>query len=423
MLFFYTFLIRFYHFLVTLASPFNQKAKLFTKGRADLLQKIQRQLENDVASKIWVHCASLGEFEQGRPLIESLKRNHPSVKIILTFFSPSGYEIKKNYNYADYVFYLPADTPSNARRFLSVVKPRFVLFVKYEFWLNYLYQLHENKTPTLLISAIFRPNQHFFKWYGKLFRRTLFFYDKIAVQNEDSLTLLQNHGITSAVITGDTRFDRVLEVASAPKKIELIQQLTENKTVIIAGSSWPTDETFILKAFYGIKKTIPDLVLIVAPHETHEKSIIQLINQIKQIDENLQIQKFTEGLALKATDIIVIDTIGLLSSLYQYGKIACIGGGFGSGIHNISEALVYGLPVLFGPNHKKFNEAHEAIKQGFGFTFSNEHELKKHLELLISDTESHLKLQEQAKNYIIKNSGSTQLIMNYIEDNLLKTRH
>ena len=416
MIFIYTFFIRCYHLIIAMISPFHKKAKLFTSGRKNQFERISKHFSKDDKT-IWVHCSSLGEFEQGRPLIEQIKNQFPDYKIVLTFFSPSGFEQRKNYEYADHVFYLPADTTKNAKEFLSLINPKFVIFIKYEFWLNFLHQLHLKQVPVFLVSALFRENQHFFKWYGSLFKQTLFYYETIFVQNKQSADLLLKHGIKKVVISGDTRFDRVIEIAKHPKKFKEIEDICKGKKVIVAGSTWPEDEEFILNSFNELNKKHNDIVLIIAPHEISEKNILHICDKLLKLNADYKFQLFTNGIKNETTDILIIDTIGVLSSIYQYGNIACIGGGFGSGIHNISEALIYGLPVFFGPNYKKFNEAVQSIENKFGFTYSNATLLQKGIEELFFQPEKLKQLSDSSKNYILSNAGSTEKIISYFEKN------
>ncbi|HEY1038667.1 MAG TPA: glycosyltransferase N-terminal domain-containing protein [Bacteroidia bacterium] len=410
----YTLVIRFYHFIVRILSPFNKKAKLFTKGRSGLFQKIKQELTSNTSPVIWIHAASLGEFEQGRPVIEKLKTTFPDHKIVLTFFSPSGYELRKDYDKADYVFYLPTDTKSNAKQFIELVKPKLVIFIKYEFWLNYLNQLHVQSIPTLLISGIFRPDQHFFKWYGGIFKRTLFHYKHLFLQNEESLQLLQQQGIKNCSVAGDTRFDRVLEIAAAPKKFEEIEAFTKNNFTILAGSTWAEDEKYLLQSFSLLRKKHPETKLLIAPHNIESVNIHQLLSLLKSNAPELTFQLYTQWDKRTSADILVVDTIGMLSSLYQYAQVAYIGGGFGSGIHNILEALVYGIPVVFGPNYGKFNEAHESIKKGISFPFGNQDDLNIILNGFLSN-KTHLEdIRKHSTEYVKANAGSSDKIVAFI---------
>ncbi len=411
----YTLAIRFYHFIVRMLSPFNKKAKLFTDGRKDLLKKIAVAFQNETAPVIWVHAASLGEFEQGRPVIEKLKVQFPNHKILLTFFSPSGYELRKDYDKADYIFYLPCDTKTNAKEFLKLVKPSLAIFVKYEFWLNFLNQLHNNKVPTLLISGIFRPDQRFFKWYGGIFKRTLFYYEHLFLQNEESYELIKKQGIEKCSLAGDTRFDRVIEIAAKPEKFNEIENFTKDHFSILAGSSWAEDEKYLLNAFVKIRKTKPDIKLLIAPHNIETININQLISLLKSNAPELTYQLYTKWDKKTEADVVIIDTIGMLSSLYQYSQLAYIGGGFGSGIHNILEALVYGTPVIFGPNHKKFNEAIESIQKGISFPFVHQEELDATLTKLIDSPELLKEIKNKSNQYIQSNAGSSDLIMVHLK--------
>lgn len=414
----YTFCIVAYHFIVKLLSPFNKKARLFSNGRIGILQHIEGKLKGDSSPKIWVHCASLGEFEQGRPVIEKLKSTFPNKKIVLTFFSPSGYELRKDYEFADYVFYLPADTKSNAIKFLQLVNPQLAIFVKYEFWLNYLNALHTNKTPTLLVSGIFREDQHFFKWYGRIFKRTLFYYDHLFLQNEESKKILNNIGVTKCSFVGDTRFERVVEIASKPKTFLSIQQFSENNFVIVAGSTWAEDEKYLIQSYIELKQKHRNLKLVIAPHNIESININQLISIIESAGANLKHHKFSDGSIKENTDVLIIDNIGMLSSIYQYGQLAYIGGGFGSGIHNILEAIVYGPPVVFGPNYKKFNEAIACLQNGISFSYSEQKVLNETLEELITNTSKRDLIKVVCKNYINSNLGSVDKILKHIQNNL-----
>lgn len=412
----YTFCIVAYHFIVKLLSPFNKKARLFSNGRIGILQDIESKLKGDSSDKIWIHCASLGEFEQGRPVIEKLKQAYPTKKIVLTFFSPSGYELRKDYEFADYIFYLPADTKSNAKKFLQLVNPQLAIFVKYEFWLNYLNVLHANKTPTLLVSGIFREDQHFFKWYGGIFKRTLFYYDHLFLQNEESKKLLNEIGVTKCSFAGDTRFERVVEIASNPKLFPSIQHFSENNFTLIAGSTWAEDEKFLIQSFINLKQKHSNLKLVIAPHNIENININQLISIIDSAGAKLNYHRFSQGEIKENTDILIIDNIGMLSSIYQYGKLAYIGGGFGSGIHNILEAVVYGIPVVFGPNYKKFNEAITCLQNGISFSFSDQATLDTTLNELVTNDLKRDKIKEESKNYINSNLGSVDKILKHIQN-------
>lgn len=393
-----------------LASLFNPKAKLWIEGRKNWQEQLrtkasQLKLENAV----WFHCASLGEFEQGRPVIEKLKKENPQKKIVLSFFSPSGYEIQKNYPFADLVIYLPADTPSNTRAFLSILKPKLAIFVKYEFWLNYLFELERKQIPAFLISTVIKKHQPFFKWYGGNFRKALTTYKTIYTQDVHSIKLLRVLRISNGVLAGDTRFDRVLQVCSAPKKIKEIEEFAKAAFVVIAGSSWQKDEDHLIESYLQLKEKHPDLKLIIAPHEIDRKNIDRLKNLLAK--NQLPYHLFSDSATVYIHPILVVNAIGFLSSVYQYGTVAFIGGGFNNGIHNILEPTVYGLPVLFGPNYKKFNEAFETIDLNVGFVVNDSSELTLRLSDFIENKILLAESSRLAKNYVLKNSGATNKIV------------
>lgn len=329
MVFIYNIVIRLYYATIVLLSPFNKKAKLWLNGRKDWANELQSAISPNYPTA-WFHCASLGEFEQGRPLIEAYREHHPGHRILITFFSPSGYEIRKNYSGADYVCYLPLDTPRNAKLFLSLAKPVIAVFVKYEFWYHYIKQLNRNKTPIYVVSAIFRPKQIFFRWYGIWYRKVLFWFNHIFVQNSQSVTLLQKVGISHATVAGDTRFDRVFDAAEKAEEIPLLEEFSENSLVVIAGSTWPKDEELLLDYIRIAPKGVK---FIVAPHEIDRTKIDRFLEAT-----NLPSARYTgpEGVDIHDAQVLVIDTIGILSAAYRYGDIAYIGGGFGVGIHNTS---------------------------------------------------------------------------------------
>lgn len=404
--FFYNLSILFYRLLVSIASIFNPKARLWIKGRQNIFQTIQSKIQDNNSKIIWFHCASLGEFEQGRPVIEKIKETYSDYKILLTFFSPSGYEIRKNYNKADYIFYLPIDTPSNAKKFIKTIKPSAAFFIKYEFWYNYLSELKKQNIPTFLISGIFRENHYFFKPYASWFRKQLNNFDYFFVQNKTSQNLLNSIGIKNVTISGDTRFDRVFQIAKQVNEIEIVRLFCESKKTIIAGSTWEKDEK-IISAF-----DFSNYKLIIAPHEiggNHISSIETLFKSKKTIRYSSATIE-----SIQQYEILIIDNIGMLSSLYQYGAIAYIGGGFGAGIHNILEPATFGLPVIFGPNYSKFTEAKELIKLGGAFSINSEIEFKKSIEIISSEN----KLSEASsisKNYVKQNIGATDSILNSIK--------
>ena len=392
-----------------LASPFNPKAKLWIDGRKNWKEKLKHQVDtNHLENAIWFHCASLGEFEQGRPVLEKLKKDSPYQKVVLTFFSPSGFEIQKNYPFADLVIYLPIDTASNATYFVETLKPKLAIFVKYEFWLNYLFALDKKHIPTFLISTVIKKHQSFFKWYGGNFRKALATYHTIYTQDKESLELLKSLEIKTGQLAGDTRFDRVLQIAEVPKKDVAIEHFAKNNFVIIAGSSWQKDEELLVESYLSIKNKYPKVKLIIAPHETdahHVEGIKDLL-----LKNKIEFHLYSDNLTTYHHSVIVLNTIGFLSSVYQYGKVAFIGGGFNNGIHNLLEPTVFGLPVLFGPNYKKFNEAFCLIDLKAGFVVLNAEELTKQLTTFIENTDALLQASEIAKVYIQQHSGATNKI-------------
>lgn len=407
----YNFGIAIYGFVIGLAATFNPKAKLWVNGRKDLFTKLETaDLKNE--NVVWVHCASLGEFEQGRPLIESIRREFPQKKILLTFFSPSGYEVRKNYDCADWVFYMPLDTRVNARKFIALVEPEMAVFVKYEFWANHFNELSNKNIPIIMISAIFRPNQRFFQSSGTWFRKTLRMVDHFFVQNEESVSLLQGIGITAVTKTGDTRFDRVKEIVSKSESIPLLDVFKGSGQLVILGSSWPQEEEMMAQCFENEEQ---DYKIIIAPHETevqHCRQILELFKNGAVLYSELSAEN------VKEKEVLVIDNQGMLSSLYRYADIAIIGGGFGKGIHNILEAATFGMPILFGPNYKKFQEANDLIQLGGASTFSNSNDLGNSIHEL--STNAHA-LEERAritKQYIADNTGATEIILEYLKKSL-----
>ncbi len=401
-----------------LVSPFNPKAKLWLEGRKNWQEHLKSKVNSlDLEHAIWFHCASLGEFEQGRPVIEKIKKENPSQKIVLTFFSPSGFEIQKNYPFADLVTYLPSDTPANSIEFLSILKPKIAIFVKYEFWLNYLFELDKKEIPAFLISTVIKKHQTFFKWYGGDFRKALKTYKTIYTQDVYSIKLLRVLKVSTGVLTGDTRFDRVLQICSSPKKIKEIEDFAKDSFVVVAGSSWQKDEDYLIESYMNLKQTHPHLKLIIAPHEIDKKNIDRLKNLLSK--NNLSYHLFSDDDTNYTHPILVINAIGFLSSIYQYGTIGFIGGGFTDGIHNILEPTVYGLPVIFGPNYKKFNEAFEVINLNVGFSVSDSIELSKQLTIFLNDKAVLAESSRLAKNYVLKNSGATNKIANDLKPYLL----
>lgn len=400
----------------------NAKAKLMIVGRRNLFENLKHQLKNSDlptpnSKLIWFHCASLGEFEQGRPLMEKLKLQQPDVKILLTFFSPSGYEIRKNYSGADFIFYLPMDTPSNAKKFIEIVNPQKVFFVKYEFWFNYLAELKNKNIPTYLVSGIFREDHHFFKSTGAWFRKQLNSFTHFFLQDEKSLELLNSIGYKNTTLCGDTRFDRVFEVSKNVNEVDLVKLFVGISKTIIVGSSWLEDERIISK----FQTRLPDgqvsnFKLIIAPHEIDEKHLASIeaefIPLLRGAGLCLRYSKANEK-NISQAQILIIDNIGMLSSLYQYGTIAFIGGGFGKGIHNILEAATFGLPIIFGPNYQKFTEAKELIKLGGAFSINDIFEFEKTM-LLLNDEQVLKTASQISRMYVQGRIGATDKILSKI---------
>lgn len=401
----YNISVWFYAVGIRIAALFNDKARLWISGRKAIFTQIASAIQ-DNEKLIWFHCASLGEFEQGRPVLEAFRKQYKDHKILLTFFSPSGYEQRKDYDQAEYVFYLPLDTPANAKRFVALTKPRLAVFVKYEFWYNYLNVLSHNKIPLLMISVIFRPSQHFFKPWGWWFRRQLQKVTYFFVQNENSRILLSNAKVFHAEVSGDTRFDRVLQLKEEPVKLPIIDQFSGSEPLLIAGSTWPADED-ILKTL--LLKSEQEFKIVIAPHIVSKDHIQQIQNKFSQFQPILYSQKFTSKLT--SSRVLIIDSIGILSYLYRYGKIAYIGGGFGVGIHNVLEAATYGLPVIFGPNYKRFQEAVELTEFGAAFPIHSSEDCIKSFCALMDNKNYYSKAANISLEFVKKNAGATQKVL------------
>jgi len=403
---FYQISIFFYFLAIKIASLFNPKAKLWVTGRKNIFEQLKEVYSEE--NIYWFHCASLGELEQGKPVIEKLKKKDPSIKFLITFFSPSGYDFGLNYKNADYVFYLPLDTPSNAKHFIEIVNPSKAFFIKYEFWYNYLFQLKNNNIPTYLISGVFRKNQLFFKWYGSAYKKMLSYFTYFFVQNSYSQDLLISNGYNNVSITGDTRLDRVYENSLNPEKPSLIKKFTENKTTIILGSSWPDEEKIIAEF---IKSTKKDFKFIIAPHnvnKTHIKEIEVLLNE--------DYIKYSEASYDNISNYktLIIDNIGILANTYQFTDIAFIGGGFTGALHNILEPASFGNVILFGPKHTKFHEAEELMNVEGAYEIKYTDDLIAITNHLLID-DNLMKFQDINKNYIKKGRGSSEEIINQIE--------
>lgn len=423
-LFFYTIFLWLLRAVLQVASLFNPKAKKWVNGRKGIFKKMDQAIPAG-GQIIWMHCASLGEFEQGRPLLEKIRADMANRKlhyrVLLTFFSPSGYEAQKNYAGADWVFYLPVDGPRNAKRFLEIVQPSLVIFVKYEFWYYYLKKIKYRNIPLLLISALFTKDMPFFKWYGKLQRKILSRFDHLFVQNQESKKLLDEIGFSSICsVSGDTRFDRVIEIAATATKIPSIEKFIGNSRVIIAGSTWPEDEVVLQKAF----TTISDhrLKLIIVPHEITNKTL----KEIKKLFPNSLLFSALSSQNATNTNVLIIDNIGMLSRLYSYASIAYIGGGLtNSGVHNVLEAAVYYKPVLFGSYFHQYNEAIGLVQAGGGLPFYDKKRdgvmLGELLEALLINEEEYACRSKAAGEFVQAKKGAVQKIVQFIQENRLLT--
>ncbi|MCP4551131.1 MAG: 3-deoxy-D-manno-octulosonic acid transferase [Bacteroidetes bacterium] len=408
--FLYNLFINFYLLLINVASVFNIKAKKWIIGRRHIFERFASKISIE-DEYIWVHCASLGEFEQGHPIIKSIKKQFPKYKILLTFFSPSGYEIRKDYEFADVVEYLPSDTKMNAKRMLEIIKPKIAIFVKYEFWFNYLKELHYHNIPVFFISSIFRPNQYFFKFYGAWFRNRLKTITHFFVQNEQSKELLIKINIENVTSCGDTRFDQVYMLSQNPLKFPLVESFKGKSKLIIVGSSWPQDEEIV----FPLIDQFPDTKFIIAPHEVHPARINKIV---KKLDNQTIVYSKANAESINRSQVLIIDSIGILAQLYQYATLVYIGGGFGVGIHNIQEPITYGKPVIFGPRFEKFQEAKDLIKQKGVFSIKTKEQLNKAISLLINDQNEYQHSVQICKDYVEENIGASKIILNQLKEYL-----
>ena len=406
----YNLIIYLYLLGVAVYSRFNEKVRKMWRGERAAF-KVLKEKVDPKAKYVWFHAASLGEFEQGRPLMERLRQLHPEFKILLTFFSPSGYEVRKNYEGADIICYLPLDTPVNAIRFLRLIRPVMAFFIKYEFWYNYLHILKHRNVPVYSVSSIFRQDQVFFKWYGRQYGRVLNCFTHFFVQNELSKELLLKIGITDVTVVGDTRFDRVLQIKEAAKQLPIVEEFIGLKDdqkphVFVAGSSWPPDEEIFIKYF----NEHPEWKLIIAPHVIGEDHL----KQIEKLLEGRKVVRYTAAeKSLASYDVLIIDCFGLLSSIYHYGDVAYVGGGFGVGIHNLLEAAVWDVPVFFGPNNQKFQEA-QGLKKCGGFEINNYEDFATQMDRFAADG-TYLKEQGQKAGQFVQSlAGATDKVLSAI---------
>ncbi len=411
---FYSVFIRLYPLVIWLASPFNQKAKLWMAGRKNIFSELEKAIGKNTAPLVWMHCSSLGEFEQGRPVIEQLKLQNDNIKILITFFSPSGYEVRKNYELADFVFYLPMDSAENANRFFEIVQPHLIIFVKYEFWFHYLQEAKKSNIPLLLISAIFRKNQSFFKWHGNFYRNMLTCFTHIFVQNENSVSLLNTINISNVSLSGDTRFDRVVEIANAVQSVEKLDNFLGNSKVIVAGSTWLEDDKEL--AHYANTKT--QVKFIIAPHDIGPDRLNECLGLFKH---SLLYSKLSSNTPL-SINTIVIDNIGMLSQLYKYATVAYVGGGFGGdGVHNVLEPAVFGKPVLIGPEFEKYAEAVDLVDTGGAIVVETTLDLEKTLDKLLQMDENYKNICFTSEKFVKNRVGASKKVVDYIYKNRLLT--
>jgi len=404
----YSLIIHLYAFFIELISPFHKKARLMRLGQWKTNGILREKIDRN-AKYIWFHASSLGEFEQGRPLIEKIKAEHPEYKILLTFFSPSGYEVRKNYGGADVVCYLPFDTPYRVKKFLDLSKPVMAIFIKYEFWDNYLSELKRRNIPVYIVSAIFRKEQLFFKWYGGMYRKVLSYFTHIFVQDDASRELLSKYGVTNVSVFGDTRFDRVQDVYKNTKQVPMVDLFvnnnrSDNQLTMVAGSSWQQDEEVYLNYF----NEHPELKLIIAPHEIHKDHLMHIESMLKR--PSIRLSEATEK-DIKGKSCLIVDSFGLLSSIYRYGDLAYIGGGFGAGIHNVLEAAVYGIPVIFGPKYQKFKEARDLLQVGGAFSITDDKTFESKMEELSTYRDLLEAAGAAAGDFVKSNIGATNRII------------
>ncbi|HVG42877.1 MAG TPA: glycosyltransferase N-terminal domain-containing protein [Chitinophagaceae bacterium] len=413
MIFLYNFFIFLYWLAIQIAALWNKKAAQWLQGRENLWNSLHQQFDK-VENLIWIHCASAGELEQGKPIIEALKEEYPSYKILVTFFSPSGFNAAKKYIAADFKTYLPLDTASNAQKIVKIIRPKLVVFVKYDYWYHHLKEIKAQAIPLIIVSYIFRSKQMFFKPYGSLHRKMLYFFTHIFVQDSSSQKLLNSIGNTNCTIAGDTRFDRVYRIAAASTDVAHIKNFIGEKNTIVAGSTWPDDEALLTSI------DLEKVKLIIAPHEINDGHI----EKIKSLFPHSIAYSTAGSVAnLNSYPVLIIDNVGMLSRLYAYATITYIGGGFNkSGIHNTLEAAVWGKPVLFGPNYQKFKEARDLIREKGGFSIKTGEELKYMVEKFLHNETLLKQSGNAAKQYVANNKGATKKIMHYIQENRLLTK-
>ncbi|MFM9984349.1 MAG: 3-deoxy-D-manno-octulosonic acid transferase [Flavobacteriales bacterium] len=404
--FFYNLGIYGYSGAISIASLWNKKAALWINGRKNWKEHLLQWKSQNSGKLFWFHCASLGEFEQGRPVLEAIRKSHPEIKILLTFFSPSGFEIRKKYQGADFICYLPADTPTNAHSFLEIIKPDAVFFVKYEYWSNYFFSCKKQNTPLFVISAILRPDQRFFGVFKSYWLKVLRCVDHFFVQNEKTLDLLNENGFQNATLCGDTRFDRVVEIAAKSKEIPEIAAFVQNAFTLVAGSSWPQDEELIARSAH-----LERVKVICVPHEINETHILAIE---KKFPDSIRWSQL-RGKSLNNSKVMIVDSIGMLSSIYQYADAVMIGGGFGKGIHNTLEAAVWGKPIVFGPKFEKFEEARELIRRKAAISIINQQEFDTFLDEILNHADKKNSMSQIAKEYVQSSAGATLKIVDRLK--------
>ena len=416
MLFLYNLIIILASQIVKLVALFSPKVKLFVNGRKEVFPILQNNI-SPIDKTIWFHAASLGEYEQGLPVIEKIKEKFPNHKIVVTFFSPSGYEVRKNNTVADATVYLPLDTKSNAQKFIKTINPELVFFIKYEYWPYYLNELKKQKIKTYLISGIFREKQAFFKWYGGFYRNALKTFDYFFVQNESSKNLIQSIGFNNVKISGDTRFDRVVSILERDNSLDFIEQFKNNKTTIVIGSSWPKDENLLVNY---INNASDDIKFIIAPHNIKSE---QIANLKSQITKSTILYSEKNNIDLSNFNILIIDTIGILTKIYSYADIAYVGGGFGNpGVHNILEPATFGVPIIIGPNYSHFVEAIALVHQEGCVSISNQNELNEAFDNLIFNEDVRHEKGHICSTFVQMNKGATDVILKHIENSKIKNR-
>lgn len=412
-MFLYNLVIFLYGFVIKLSSINKLKAKQWVNGRKNWREHLTKKISVLNSKNIlWVHCASYGEFEQGRPLIEAIKKKHPHYKIVLSFFSPSGFEVFKDWSGADVICYLPLDTKNNARDFINIVKPNASLFIKYEFWLNFLFELKKQNIPTYLVSAVFKPHHPFFRWYGKIFKNSLSAFNKLFIQDEVSGNLLKKIGVTNYEVCGDTRFDRVIEVKENFIEIPFIKEFCGDSKIIVAGSTWPGDEELLIDSFKEL--ALPDLKLIIVPHDIEDKNILKLTSLLSKND--MLFSLYSEQKLNKNSQILVVDTIGLLSKIYKYASVAYIGGGLNEGIHNCLEPAVYYKPVIFyGNDYHKFNEATDLVLLKAAKNISSVNQLTQAFKNFLTNKKAVEEIENALKLYFKSKSGTTKKVLEILD--------